>query len=67
MELRPGVVDPLFMHELALELHMTVGELCYGRGTPMSLHELSVAWPEFFDYRRRVAVREEDKKSGRRF
>lgn len=38
---------------------MTVGELCYGRGTPMSLHELSVVWPAFYQYRRNVADREE--------
>lgn len=46
------------MCEMALELKMTVGELCYGRGTPMSLHELAVVWPAFFAHRERVQVRE---------
>jgi hypothetical protein len=41
------VVDPLFEHELALELHMPVGEL-HDR---MSLHELAVRWPLYFRYR----------------
>ena len=36
MELPPGVVDPIFACELAERLHMTVGELMYGRGTPMT-------------------------------
>lgn len=58
MELPPGIVDPIFLCEMALELHMSVGELCHGRGQPMSLHELAVVWPAFYDYRRRVAERE---------
>jgi hypothetical protein len=67
MELRPGIVDPIFMHELAERLHMTVGELCYGRGTPMSLHELSVAWPAFYAIREKQREREENKRQGRPF
>jgi hypothetical protein len=51
------MVDPLFAHELALELGMTVGEL----GTRMSAHELTVAWPAFFAYRDREAKRQEEK------
>ena len=62
MPLPAGVVDPIFMCELALELKMTVGEL----GQRMSLHELAVVWPAFFDYRRRVAEREAEKQRGRR-
>lgn len=58
MRLPPGVVDPIFMCELALELRMPVGEL----GRRMSLHELAVVWPAFFDYRRRCAEREADKR-----
>ena len=54
----PGTVDPIFLHELALELHMTVGELTHGRGAPMSAHELSVAWPAFYATQRRIAARE---------
>ena len=42
-----GVVDPYFVHELALELGMTVGEI----GRRMSLHELAVLWPSFFHER----------------
>ena len=63
MELRPGLVDPLFACELALELKMPVGEL----GQRMSLHELAVVWPAFFDYRRRQNEREAEKQQGRRF
>ena len=33
--------------ELAERLHMTVGELMHGRGTPMSAHELGVMWPVY--------------------
>lgn len=52
----PGVADPLFLHELALELHMPVGEMC----NRMSAHELTVSWPLFFAYRQREAERQED-------
>lgn len=45
----PGVVDPIFMCELALELRMPVGEL----GQRMTAHELTVVWPAFFAYRKR--------------
>ena len=63
MALPPGVVDPIFMCEMALELKMTVGELCYGRGTPMSAHELAVVWPAFFEVKQREREREEAKQS----
>jgi hypothetical protein len=36
---------------------MTVSEL----GDRMSAHELNVVWPAFFNYRQRVAEREEAK------
>lgn len=52
----PGVADPLFLHELALELHMPVAEMC----NRMSAHELTVAWPLFFAYRNREAKRQQD-------
>lgn len=52
----------MFEHELALQLHMTVGELHNGRGTPMSLHELTVRWPLFFGYQRRVAEEERQRR-----
>ena len=54
MALPPGVVDPLFLHELALELRMPVGEMC----NRMSAHELTVLWPEYFAYRNREAERQ---------
>lgn len=59
MALPPGVIDPLFLHELALELHMPVGEMC----NRMSAHELTVLWPEFFSYRAREAKRQEEKQT----
>ena len=62
MEIRPGMADPLFLHELAVELGMTVSEL----GQRMSAHELTVAWPAFFAYRRREAERQEQKQRGGR-
>ncbi len=60
--LPPGVSDPIFTHELALELGMTVSEL----GQRMSTHELTVAWPEFFAWRRREQARQEEKQKDRR-
>ena len=51
-----GLVDPLFLHELALELHMPVGEIC----DRMSAHELSVMWPAYFARRDIIAVRERE-------
>jgi hypothetical protein len=57
MEQAPGLVDPIFMCELALELRMPVGEL----GSRMSLHELSVVWPAYFAYRHRKAEADEQK------
>jgi hypothetical protein len=57
MELPPGTVDPMFLHELALELHMPVGEMC-GR---MSAKELAVDWPAFYKTRAREQKRAEDK------
>lgn len=55
MDLAPGVVDPMFLHELALELHMPVGEMC----ERMSAHELTVMWPAFFEVRARAQKREQ--------
>ncbi len=37
-------VDPIFLGELALEMHMPVGEMC----ERMDLHELVAFWPAFF-------------------
>lgn len=48
MDLPTGVPDPIFLHELALELKMPVGEMCQR----MSAHELGVLWPAFFEWRR---------------
>ncbi len=44
----------MFLHELALELGMPVGELCQR----MSNHELTVEWPLFFAVRKREQERE---------
>ena len=49
-----GAADPYLLHELALELGMTVSELIHGRGSRMSAHELCVAWPAFFAARARL-------------
>lgn len=62
MELPPGVPDPLFLCELALELHMPIGEL----GERMSAHELTVVWPQFFAWRHREAERQAEKQRSRR-
>lgn len=61
MELPPGVVDPIFACQLALELHMPVGEL----GQRMSAHELSVVWPAYFNWRARAREREEETRGQR--
>lgn len=42
-------MDPLFLHELALELGMTVQQMT----SQMSAHELCVSWPLFFQWRER--------------
>lgn len=48
----------MFEHELAELLHMPVGEM-YDR---MSLHELTVMWPAYFDYKRRQREAEDDRR-----
>lgn len=48
MELAPGMPDPLFLHELALELHMTISDI----GSRMSASE-QTAWAVYFEHRRR--------------
>lgn len=50
LSLPPGVTSPYFVCELALELGMPVGEML----ERMSLHELTVIWPQFFRSRRAV-------------
>ena len=52
----------MFVHELALQLGMTVSEI----GERMSLHELTVEWPAFFEVRRREVERENEKRESRR-
>jgi hypothetical protein len=61
MELAPGIADPIFTCELALELGMPVGEL----GSRMSAHELTVVWPAYFAYRQRAHERDAEKHNGR--
>lgn len=60
-QMPPGVADPLFECELAEQLHMTVGELHHGRGTPMSLHEFTVVWPLYWAYKDRRAKQEAER------
>lgn len=52
------MLDPLSLCELALELGMSVSELEHGRGTPMSLHELTVVWPAYWAYKSREQERQ---------
>ena len=61
------MMDPLFLHEVALERGMTVSELLHGRGTPVSIHELCVEIPLFISYRNRQAKKqaEEQEKASR--
>lgn len=54
MRLPAGVADPIFTHELALELKMSVAQL----GQAMSAHELTVEWPAYFEVKRRMAEQE---------
>ena len=62
MRLPPGVPDPMFMHELALELGMTIGDL----GRRASAHEVGVLWPAYFRARAREVEREERQQKMRR-
>jgi hypothetical protein len=63
MVLEQGLVDPIFACQLALELHMPVGEL----GQRMSAHELGVVWPAYFAWLDEERKREEahDSQRGR--
>lgn len=47
---------------------MTVGEICYGRGTPMSLFELAVGWRAFYMEKARLGEQAEKRREmeGRR-
>jgi len=55
LQLAPGMVDPLFLCELALEMHMPVGEMC----DRMSARELYVVWPAYFRWREAERERQE--------
>ncbi len=61
MDLPLGVVDPLFLAELALEMKMPVGEL----GDRMSNYELCVFWPAFFNHRHEMNEEAEKKRGAR--
>lgn len=58
--LYPGMADPIFTCQLALELGMPVGEL----GDRMTVHELCVVWPAFFAWREQERKREDEKRRG---
>jgi len=64
MQLPTGVPDPLFLHELALEMGKSVRELTTGE-PGMSAHELCVQWPAFFEARAQMREEEEAKRAGR--
>lgn len=49
------MTDPLFLHELALELGKSVRELLES----MSAYELTVLWPLYFQYRDRDRDRQQ--------
>jgi hypothetical protein len=53
MPLPAGTVNPVFLHELALELGIPVGEMC----RRMSAHELCVEWPAYFGVKQREQAR----------
>ena len=55
MRLPQGVADPIGLYELAEHLHMSVAELCHGRGALMSAHELTVGWPLYFEAKQKIA------------
>lgn len=46
-------VDPIFLHELCLDLSMSKAELFYGRGTPMSLAEL-YEWQLYYNVKAEI-------------
>lgn len=58
MQLPPGVMDPLFLFELAESQNKSVRELTTGE-PGMSAHELCVLWPLYHDFKRREAARQE--------
>lgn len=65
MQLPLGVADPLFVHELALEMGKSVQEMTTGE-PGMSARELTIDWPLFFAYKKRTAEAEAEKASMRR-
>lgn len=64
MELPTGIPDPLFLHELALEMKKSIRELTTGE-PGMSAHELCVLWPAFFEVRSEMREEAEAKQAGR--
>jgi hypothetical protein len=55
-----GLVDRMFLCELALELKMPIGEMCQR----MSARELSVTWPAYFRVRNERRQAEQDAREG---
>lgn len=64
MSLPTGVPDPLYLHELALEMGKSIRELTTGE-PGMSAHELCVEWPEFFEVRQQMRDEEKAKQASR--
>lgn len=55
LPLAPGMIDPLYLHELAERLHMTIGDL----ERRASAHELTVEWPAYDAAKARMRQTEE--------
>jgi hypothetical protein len=63
-QLAPGMVDPIFLCEMAERLGKTIQEMTTGE-PGMSAHELTVIWPEYLAYRGREAERQARKQEER--
>ena len=62
MQIAPGMVDPIFLCRLALEMGIPISEL----EQRMTAHELAVVWPAYFrvvDEARERADRERERES----
>lgn len=61
-QLPPGVPDPMFLHDLALEMGLPVAEMC----ERMSAHELTVEWIAYYEARDFIRAQEEAEQAGPR-
>lgn len=65
MQMAPGMVDPIFQCELALELGKTIREMTTGE-PGMSAHELCCIWPLYNAYKQRELERQAEEQEQRR-